>query len=177
VEGVVRDEETGLLRVRTSGGEERARFVVLAIGKRGTPRRLGVPGEEQGHVAYRLIEAESYEGNSLLVVGGGDSALEAALGLARNGRNRVTLVHRGTVFDRARERNRALMEQAEGEGRIEVLRKAQVKEIGQRTARVACDGVEREVAAEYVFVFAGGESPEEFLKKTGVDVVEKEVAA
>ena len=177
VEAVAREEESGLMRVRTPAGEYRARFVVLAIGKRGTPRRLGIPGEEQSHVAYRLIEADTYKDDALLVVGGGDSALEAALGLAKGGRNRVTLVHRGSAFDRARERNRTQLEKAEEEGRIQVLRKAQMREIGKGVARVECDGAEREVAADYVFIFAGGESPEDFLRKSGVEIVEKEVAA
>lgn len=177
VESVAREEEAGLMRVRTGAGEYRARFVVLAIGKRGTPRRLGVPGEEQSHVAYKLIEADTYQGDALVVVGGGDSALEAALGLSKGGRNRVTLVHRGTAFDRARERNRAQIEKAESDGLVEVLRKAKMREIGKGTAVVDCDGVDREVAADYVFIFAGGESPEDFLRKSGVEIVEKEVAA
>lgn len=177
VEAVTREEDSGLMRVRTASGQYRARFVVLAIGKRGTPRRLGIRGEEQSHVAYKLIEADTYKDDSLLVVGGGDSALEAALGLSKGGKNRVTLVHRGSAFDRARERNRTLLEKAEAEGRIEVLRQAQVREIGKGTARVECGGREMEVRADYVFIFAGGESPEEFLRKSGVEIVEKEVAA
>ncbi|MBI4890827.1 MAG: NAD(P)-binding domain-containing protein [Acidobacteria bacterium] len=177
VESVMREEASGLLKVRTSEGEHRARFVVLAIGKRGTPRKLGVVGENQSHVAYRLIEADSYDGDSLLLVGGGDSAIEAALGLAKGGRNRVTLVHRGSSFDRARERNRTRLEEAEAEARIEVCRNARVKEIGKRTALVEADGVQKEVAADYVFIFAGGESPEDFLCRSGVEIVEKAVVA
>ncbi|MFZ5929144.1 MAG: NAD(P)-binding domain-containing protein [Acidobacteriota bacterium] len=177
VDSIQRDGAAGLFRVGTPAGEFAARLVILAIGRRGTPRRLGVPGEEQSHVAYRLIEAESYEGRAVLVAGGGDSALEAALALSRGGRNRVTLVHRSETFDRARERNREALAKAEQEGRVTVLRKARVKEIGRTAVLVDCGGAVQEVAAEYVFVLVGGESPEEFLRKAGVEIVEKEVAA
>lgn len=177
VDSIRKDPGSGLFQVATPAGEFRARLVILAIGRRGMPRRLGVPGEEQSHVAYRLIEADSYENRAVVVVGGGDSALEAALALARGGRNRVTLVHRGESFDRARERNRDALAKAEQEGRITVMRKAHVREIGERTAKVECGGAMQEVEAEFVFILAGGESPEEFLRKAGVEIVEKEVAA
>lgn len=177
VESIRRNLDTGWFHLGTPAGEFQARFVILAIGRRGTPRRLGVPGEEQAHVAYRLIEAESYKNCGALVVGGGDSALEAAIALARGGRNRVTLVHRGENFDRARERNRNALAEIEREGRIRVLRKARVTEIGRSTARVDHNGREVEVEAEFVFILIGGESPEDFLRKAGVEIVEKEVAA
>jgi thioredoxin reductase (NADPH) len=175
-EEIRRDPHTQLFRVRTAAGELLSRFVILAIGKRGSPRRLGVHGEDKPHVAYRLIEAETYKGESILVVGGGDSALEAALALAREGRNRVTLAHRGSAFDRARERNRAALEAAEREGRIAVHRNSQVKEILDGKAIVECAGQPREVPATFVFILIGGESPEDFLRKAGVEIIEKEVA-
>jgi thioredoxin reductase len=177
VESIRRDADRGVFHIVSPGGEFVARYVILAIGRRGTPRRLGVPGEDQAHVAYRLIEAESYSNQAVLVVGGGDSALEAALALARDGRNRVTLAHRGENFDRARERNREALAKAEAEGRITVLRKTQVREIGKTVVKLDCGGGMREVEAAFVFILAGGESPEEFLRKSGVEIVEKEVAA
>lgn len=177
VEWVKKDAESGLFQVGTPAEVFQARYVILAVGRRGTPRRLGVPGEEQAHVAYRLIEADSYSGKSVVVVGGGDSALEAALALSREGRNRVTLVHRGAAFDRARERNREAVGAAEREGRIAILLHSKVREILRSEVIVECNGETRQVAADYVFVFAGGESPEDFLRRAGVEIVEKEVAA
>lgn len=154
-----------------------ARYVVLSMGKRGTPRKLGVPGEELAKVAYRLIEAETYQKQSVLVVGGGDSALEAALALSRSGTNQVTLSYRGDAFQRARERNQQSLGAAEREGRISVRRKSRVLEIGTHSATLDCDGVREEIANNYTFILIGGESPEEFLRRTGVEIVEKALSA
>ena len=94
--------------------------VLLAIGRRGTPRKLGVPGEELPKVVYRLIEAEQYRGQRVLVVGGGDSALEAALACAERARHRVTLAYRGDAFSRVKPKNRERLEAARAAERVDV---------------------------------------------------------
>lgn len=164
--------------VKTAGADYRARYVVLAMGKRGTPRKLGVPGEDLPKVSFRLIEAETYENQRVLVVGGGDSAIEAALALSRSGKNEVSLSYRGDSFRRARERNRLQLEEAIKGGRMKVLLNSQVAEItadnvllklaGQQTSRMPND---------YVFTLIGGESPEEFLRKVGIEIVNKSISA
>ena len=171
VEAITREAD-GLV-VQTKAGEYRSRFVVLALGKRGSPRRLGVPGEDLNKVAYRLIEAESYADEDILVVGGGDSAVEAALAVAQNGRNRVTLSYRGNEFTRLKERNQQRITQAEGSGKLRVLRGSRVQEILPGAVRLYVDGRPIETPNHYVFVLIGGESPEEFLRKTGIEIVEK----
>lgn len=163
--------------VHTSQGEFRGRTVILATGRRGSPRRLGVPGEELAKVAYKLIEADSYLDTDALVVGGGDSAVEAALALSKAGRNRVTLSYRGENFQRVRERNRAQLETAEHEGRVRVLCKSNVREIRADAVTLDCAGSEVTIPNSYVFILIGGESPEGFLRKIGVEIVEKSVAA
>ena len=175
VRGIRRQED--LFTVETVKGTYKARNVVLALGKRGTPRALGVPGEELSKVAYRLIEAETYSDNDLLVVGGGDSAVEAALAVSQGGRNRVTLSYRGDDFKRLRERNQAQLQQAEASGRLRVLRKSQVREIRPATVLMEFEGQVIELANDYVFVLIGGVSPDEFLKKTGIEIVEKAISA
>lgn len=165
----------GNFLVSTPAREYKARYVVLAMGKRGTPRRLGVPGEDRSKVSYRLIEAETYEGKDILVVGGGDSAVEAALALTRDGRNRVTVSYRGSTFQRARDRNQARLQEAEQQWTARVLRNSHVIEIGETTVRLNADGKETEIPNDFIFVLIGGESPEEFLKRTGVEIVEKAV--
>jgi len=159
--------------VATSRDNYRARSVVLSMGKRGTPRKLGVPGEELAKVCYRLIEAETYQQQDVLVVGGGDSALEGALALSRSGSNKVTLSYRGEIFERARERNRQFLETAEREGKISVRRNSRVLEVGESSVTLDCAGMQMEFSNDYTFVLIGGESPEEFLRKTGVEIVEK----
>jgi thioredoxin reductase/NAD-dependent dihydropyrimidine dehydrogenase PreA subunit len=175
VESLQRQQE--LFLIQTSKNLYRAKYVVLSMGKRGTPRRLGVPGEELGKVAYQLIEAESYLDKNLLVVGGGDSAVEAAIGLAASSRNRVALSCRGKDFARIRERNQTKLKEAEAQGRLKVLRGSQVMEILDDAVLLKEDPKEPfELANDFVFVMIGGESPEEFLRKTGVEIVEKAVS-
>ena len=174
VENVKRDGSG--FAVATSKGKYRAKNVILALGRRGTPRMLGVPGEELTKVSYALIEAESYTGKKILVVGGGDSALEAAVGLSKHKRNQVTLSYRGANFERARERNRKFIEEAEAQGLLTVRRNSQVKEIRAGAVVLEAAGQSVEVPNDYVFALIGGVSPEEFLQKTGVEIVEKALA-
>ncbi len=181
----VRTEERGLsvarkgdlLEATTSKGVYYGKAIVLAIGKRGTPRRLGAPGEDMSKVAYRLIEAETYENNDILVVGGGDSAIEAALALSRSKRNRVTLSYRKDTFSRARERNQKFLAEAEAGGGVKILRTSQVREISKDSVVLECPDGEQTLPNDFVFVMIGGESPEGFLRQVGIEIVEKSVAA
>jgi thioredoxin reductase (NADPH) len=175
VERVVRNGQG--FWVETAKEKFHATYVVLAMGRRGTPRRLGVPGEELGKVTYKLIEADSYNDSDLMVVGGGDAAIEAALALGRGGRNRVTLSYRGDSFSRLRDRNRQQFELAEKEGRVVVLRSSQVAEVRPGSVLLDHAGSRKEIPNQFLFILIGGESPEEFLRKTGVEIVEKELAA
>ena len=171
--------DADVFSVETAKSRFRARHVVLALGKRGTPRRLGVDGEELSKVAYRLIEAESYENRDVLIVGGGDSAVEAALALSKVGRNRTVLSYRGDDFSRLRERNMQQLAQAETAGRLKVMRKSQVQNIRAESVVLSGNGSGSgsvEIPNDFVFVMVGGESPEEFLRKTGIEIVEKAVS-
>lgn len=163
--------------LESSGGCYHARYVVLALGRRGAPRKLGVPGEGLAKVAYRLIEADTYQGKHILVVGGGDSAIEAALALSRSGNNSVTLCHRGEDFRRARERNQQFLMKAQQARKLKVVLNSTVAEITDNTVVVNVPAGHETIPNDYVFVFAGGESPEGFLKKTGIEIVEKVFSA
>lgn len=158
----------GLFSVRTDKGTHLARFVVLALGRRGTPRTLGVPGEELSKVMYQLQDAESYTGQRVLVVGGGDSAVEAALGLARQPGNTVTLSYRREKLVRIKRKNEERILALFREGGVRPLFGSEV--VGIHPDRVTLDrGGERlELANDYVFVFAGGEPPFPFLRQIGV---------
>ncbi len=175
VESIVRDGAT--FHVFTSKGEYQTKNVILALGKRGTPRRLGIPGEELSKVTYRLIEADTYQDKDILIAGGGDSALEAALALSKASRNRVTVSYRGTVFQRARERNRKMIDEAERQGRVKIIRESHVSEILPDRVRISTADQVFELPNDYVFILIGGESPEAFLRKIGIEIVEKVLGA
>ena len=175
VEAIVRDGES--FRVATGKNTYTTRNIVLALGKRGSPRRLSIPGESLAKVTYRLIEADTYQDKDILVVGGGDSAIEAALALSKARRNRVTLSYRGQSFDRARARNQKMLSEAEEQGRIEVIRGSVLTEILPESVTLTTAAETAVIPNQYVFILIGGESPETFLQKIGVEIVEKVIGA
>jgi thioredoxin reductase len=156
--------------VRTSRREYRARSVLLAIGRRGTPRKLGVKGEDLPKVVYRLIDPEQYRGRRVLVVGGGDAALEAALACAAEPGTKVTLSYRGDAFSRVKQKNREELAAAQAARRIDVLLSSNLEAIGR--AAVALDQGGRKVRLENdaVIICAGGILPTPLLKDMGVQV-------
>ncbi|MDE3198496.1 MAG: NAD(P)-binding domain-containing protein [Acidobacteriota bacterium] len=157
-----------LFRVLTAKSAYQARSVVLATGRGGNPRKLGVPGEELPKVMYRLIEADHYTGKEVLVVGGGDSAVEAAMGLALQKGNRVTLSYRRAQFGRIKERNAQRLEAAIQNGSIDVLLRSVPIEFTPTTAIFGIEGQRHEIPNDFVWIFAGGEAPDEFLKRIGI---------
>ncbi len=161
----------GGLCVHTSAGDTLARNVCLALGRRGTPNQLGVPGEQLSKVAYSLLDAEAYQGRRVLVVGGGDSAVEAALGLADQDGTQVTLSYRKGEFSRLRARNEERIQSAIRKGRVEVLLRSELVEIGESSVRLRVgEREERVLANDEVFVFAGGKTPVELLGNCGVSL-------
>ena len=167
VENVVKEGE--VFHVTAAGRLVRARRVLLCLGRRGTPRKLGVPGEDQAKVMYRLIDAASYQGERLLVVGGGDSAIEAALGLANQASNEVTLSYRKPKFFRIKAKNQERIEKAIASGRIRAIFNSTVEAIGEESVRLRVGEAEtEEIDNDYVFVFAGGVPPFGFLREAGV---------
>ena len=161
-------EPDGTFTIETAKGRYRAWTVILALGRRGTPRKLGVPGESLGKVMYGLIEAEAYTNANILVVGGGDSAVEAAMGLAHQKGNRVTLSYRREAFSRIKERNTQRLPEYTKGGRLKVVFNSQPVEIAAKMVRLDIAGSVREIPNDYVWVFAGGTPPSEFLKAIGV---------
>jgi thioredoxin reductase len=169
-EGVesVRKAEDSLFSVRTSVGEYRSRAVVLAMGRAGTPRKLGVKGEELPHVLYRLIEADHYTHKNILIVGGGDSAVEAAMGLARQDGNRVTISYRKNEFSRLKDRNAKRIDEHINSRIIEVLFNSVPTEFRVGSVSIDVGGEIRELANDFVWIFAGGIPPSDFLKASGI---------
>ncbi|HJX28381.1 MAG TPA: NAD(P)-binding domain-containing protein [Thermoanaerobaculia bacterium] len=160
--------ENGHFLLRTTGGTCRARAVILALGRRGTPRKLGIPGEELSKVMYRLIDAEGYRDQKILVVGGGDSAAEAAVGLARQPGNVVTLSYRREKLVRLKKKNQDALDALLASGKVKPLFSSQPVEITPGSVRLKVGDEPVEIENDYVFVFAGGVPPFDFLKKIGV---------
>jgi len=167
VRHLVRDA-AGLFQLETNDGVVRARRVMLCIGRRGTPRKLGVPGEETSKVQYVLTDPAAHAGRRVLVVGGGDSALEAACMLAEETTAEVTLSYRRARVTRARPQNRERLAALEAAGRIRVLWESRVLEILPDMVRLDVRGEAVEVGNDDVLVFVGGEMSADFLKRAGV---------
>ena len=169
-----RERLTGIERdgdgfvVQTDRARYSARSVLLAMGRRGTPRKLDVPGEEHSKVVYRLVDPEQYRGQKVLVVGGGDSALEAAIALAEQPGTRVTLSYRSAAFSRVKAKNRERVDALRTSGGLEVLLESSVNEIGVREVKIAQGGQTLARANDAVIVCAGGELPTPLLRKIGI---------
>jgi putative YpdA family bacillithiol system oxidoreductase len=168
VDGVTKGSD-GVFELETTAGRLRAQRVVLALGRRGTPRKLGVPGEDLPKVTYRLLEPEAYAGKKCLVVGGGDSAVEAALALGESGAT-VHLSYRGAAFSRIKPKNQERIDEAAKAGSVTIAFESNVKAIHERHVALDARGVTQDLENDYVLVFAGGQLPTAFLEKAGVEV-------
>jgi thioredoxin reductase/NAD-dependent dihydropyrimidine dehydrogenase PreA subunit len=165
----LRQEGKGFV-VRSAKHSYRCATVLLAIGRRGTPRKLGVPGEELPKVVYRLIEAEQYRGKNVAVVGGGDSALEAALDISGEPGANVVLSYRGASFNRVKLKNRKRLEDAVAGKRLTLMLESQIAAIAPDRIRMRLGKAERDLRNDAVIVCAGGDLPTPFLKKVGIMV-------
>jgi thioredoxin reductase (NADPH) len=165
----VRRGADGIFDLKTSQGDLRAHRVLLALGRRGTPRKLGVPGEELPKVTYRLLEPEEFKGARCLVVGGGDSAVEAALALAEAGAT-AHLSYRSESFSRIKPKNQARLDAAVAAGTVTLMLSSAVKAIHPDAVELTQGDAAHRLPNDYVFVFAGGVLPTEFLAAAGVQV-------
>ena len=166
--------EGDVFKIETINGDSyTTKTVLLAIGRRGTPRKLNVPGEDSEKVAYRLLEAEEINGKNILVVGGGDSAIESALLLADN--NKVTLSYRSDKFSRLKPKNTVKINAAIKSGLIDMKFSSNVVSIEPESVSYKEYDSEEVLKLEndLVYIFAGGELPTQFLKKIGIKVTTK----
>ena len=164
--------DSGFL-ITAGNNNYKTRTVLLTIGRRGTPRKLGVPGEDMSKVVYRLIDPEQYRGQHVLVVGGGDSALEAATSIAAEANTTVTLSYRSGSFSRAKKKNRDKVETAEIEGKLNVMMNSNVVEFKKDAVVIEQDGMHAEFKNDAAIICAGGILPTGFLKDIGIQVETK----
>ncbi len=156
--------------IKTDQAQHRPRAVLLAMGRRGTPRKLGVPGETSAKVVYRLVDPAQYRGKRVLVVGGGDSAVEAAVSLAEEASTEVILSYRGSAFSRVKPKNRERLVSAARSTELQVMLSSQVREIHEQVVSIEFNGEIKEFANDAVIVCAGGILPIEFLRETGMEI-------
>ncbi len=176
VEDIMKGEDN-IFTVATTKTQYRAHTVVLGIGKMGSPRKLGVKGEELPNVMYRLIEADHYINKKILVVGGGDSAIEAAMGLGYQIGNKVILSYRKEAFSRIKERNAQRIEESIRKGKVNVMFNSMPVEFKQNSVILEVNGKQQEIPNDFVWIFAGGEPPTAFLKKIGVGLGLRDMTA
>ncbi len=161
-----------IFEVQTTGGPLRCRTVVMALGRRGTPRRLGIPGEEATKVMYQLIDASTYIRQKILIVGGGDAAIEAVTGLANQVSNVVTLSYRKENFFRLKSRNEQRINEYIAQKRIQVYFSSEVESIEPKNVALLIEKNGRKerlrIPNDYVFIFAGGDPPYPLLKQMGI---------
>lgn len=163
-----------IFEVNTLSGQKfTAKNILLAIGRRGTPRKLGVPGENLEKVAYRLLEPEEIKGKNIVVVGGGDSAIESTLLLA--GQNNVMLSYRSEAFNRLKPKNSQLINEAAEKKKIQLFYNTQVHEITKDDIAIENNktGEIKRFENDLVYIFAGGELPTQFLIKSGIQITKK----
>lgn len=163
------EQMNGSFRVSAGTESWKTRNVILALGRRGSPRKLGVPGESQPKVLYRLQDAESYRGSNILVIGGGDSAIEAAVALARQPGNSVSISYRREVFVRLKEKNEKNINSMMRSGAINAIMNSNVTEIAKANVVLQTAGQSpMRLENDFVFIFAGGDPPTELPKKVGI---------
>jgi thioredoxin reductase (NADPH) len=170
----IRRDADGVFRVEGEAGEYSAGRVILAIGRRGTPRKLGIPGEDSPRVAYSLLEADAFRGDRVVVVGGGDSAVEAVLALAGQPDTRAWLAYRGDRLSRVKARNRDRFDAAVAAGAVQPLWQTNLVAIGEEG--VVCRDADQttfQLPTDRVFVFIGGELPTRMLQEAGVEIETK----
>ncbi|MEH6764076.1 MAG: NAD(P)-binding domain-containing protein [Aequorivita antarctica] len=172
VENIIPQKDETFKILTNTGREYVANHVLLSIGRRGSPRKLGVPGEDTQKVAYRLLEPETITGKKIMVVGGGDSAIESALLLSDE--NEVVLSYRNDKFSRLKPKNKDNILKAEEANSIDIIFESNVVSINEKDVLLKLkDDTTQQVENDLVYIFAGGELPTHFLDKAGVKITKR----
>jgi len=161
-------------KIKTNNGVEYiCNNVLLSIGRRGSPRKLNIPGEDSFKVAYRLLEPERIKNKKVLVVGGGDSAIETILLLKDN--NEAMLSYRKDKFSRLKPKNKEKINKAIEDGTVQVIFNSNLLSINDKNVIIKTDENEngKQLDNDLVYIFAGGELPTAFLQKSGIEITKR----
>lgn len=167
------EQQPNGFKVTTSKGEYQTDKILLAIGRRGTPRKLNIPGEDLPKVVYRLIDPEQYRGQKVMIVGGGDSALEAAMAISDEEGTKVSISYRSDSFARAKAKNRERLDERVQAGKIDLYLSTNPVSISEDSITVNDGNQDIEVPNDAVIINAGGILPTGFLKQIGINVETK----
>lgn len=157
--------------VADNGDQYVSSNVLLAIGRRGSPRKLNVPGEDLPKVAYRLLEPERISNKKIIVVGGGDSAVESALLL--KDQNEVILSYRNDKFSRLKPKNKENVEHAIADHSLRIMFNSNITTIREKSVLMTIGEETKELENDLVYIFAGGELPTQFLQRAGVEITKR----
>jgi len=164
----------GVFHVKTSKGLRTSRKVILAMGVRGSPRRLGLPNEDLPKVTYNLIDPEQYKDADVAVIGGGNAGVEAAQYLGKKLlKCKVTLLIHGATLDRCNEENRGIIEAMQKQGLVDIWYNSHVKEIHADHLVISKQEQLTDLKNKYLFVFIGAEMPQAFLMSLGIHIDKK----
>lgn len=170
VENII-PQSDGSFKIKTAKGEELfCNQVLIAIGRRGTPRKLGAIGEDMQKVYYRLLEPELVHDKNILVVGGGDSAIESAMLLMEN--NNVILSYRKDQFARIKPKNKEKIVKAQTDNKIKIIYNSNLIEVKDKCIHLLIKEEHdlKEIENDIVYIFAGGELPTKFLSNAGIEI-------
>ncbi|MGJ8632676.1 MAG: NAD(P)-binding domain-containing protein [Luteolibacter sp.] len=160
----------GVLHLHNKGETITAKRVIIAIGRTGNFRKLNVPGEGLEKVSNRLIDASKFGGKRVLVVGGGDSAMEAAISMAEEGAT-VDLSYRKKEFSRPKAENIEKLKKLEDEGKLTLHMGTNIQDIDENEVTICGDsGCDTVIENDYVFTLIGREAPLDFFRKSGIHV-------
>ncbi|MDX2443533.1 MAG: NAD(P)-binding domain-containing protein, partial [Bacteroidales bacterium] len=173
VDSIIPSENDTFKIITNTGDEYISNNVLLATGRRGTPRKLNIPGEESQKVAYRLIEPEQIAGKKIIVVGGGDSAIESALLLKDE--NEVVLSYRKDKFARLKPKNKEKILEATNDNSVDIIYNSNLVSLENESALIKTDvdNALKQIENDLVYIFAGGELPTAFLQKAGVEITKR----
>jgi len=173
VEQIIPVEDNSFKIITNTDEEYICNNVLLSIGRRGSPRKLNVSGEESTKVAYRLLEPERISNKNILVVGGGDSAIETVLLLKDN--NKASLSYRKDQFSRLKPKNKEKIVQAINDKTVDIIFNSNVMSINDNNVllKIEGDSETKQIENDLVYIFAGGELPTSFLQKAGVEITKR----
>ncbi len=167
---IIRKSGSKIFEIITEDGNSYlSNQVIIAMGKSGDPNRLGIKGENLSHVFYRLIDPKDAQRKHVVIVGGGDSAVEAAIATSKFA-DQVTLVYRNAELNRPKPENTQIFNELVSQGKIQFLNESQLTEITENFCFIKNKKGSKKIKSDFVLILAGSKPPLSFLNKLGIRI-------